>query len=46
MSGWAVVSTSYAALSLAGGLLALLLIPVLFAVRMRPPPESATAASA
>ncbi|GEP34988.1 putative MFS-type transporter YdeG [Nocardioides szechwanensis] len=33
MSGWVVATTSYAVLSLAGGLLALLLIPVLLVVR-------------
>ena len=36
MSGWFVASTSYAVLSLAGGLLALLLIPTLLVVRGRP----------
>jgi hypothetical protein len=38
MSGWVVASTSLAVLSLAGGLLALLLIPSLLAVRSRPSP--------
>lgn len=33
MSGWVVATTSYAVLSLAGGLLALLLVPALLAVR-------------
>ena len=36
MSGWVVASTSFAALSLGGGLLALLLVPSLFTVRNRP----------
>jgi MFS family permease len=35
LSGWVVASTSYAFLSLAGGLLALLLVPSLIAVRGR-----------
>jgi MFS family permease len=35
MSGWVVASTSYAFLSLAGGLLALLFVPSLIAVRGR-----------
>ena len=39
ISGWVVASTSYAVLSLAGGLLALLLIPSLLTVRSRPAPR-------
>lgn len=40
MSGWVVATTSYAVLSLAGGLLALLLIPALLVVRTPRPTGS------